>query len=48
MRSYSFVYKAGSEAVIHVILRIETIIEKRAILIDELEEHGKLLESCLN
>ena len=42
------IYKTGPEAVIFVIQRLETIIEKQAIRIDELEEHGKLLESHLN
>jgi hypothetical protein len=42
------IYKAGPEAVIFVVQRLETIIEKQAIRIDELEEHGKLLESRLN
>jgi hypothetical protein len=42
------IYKAGPEAVIFVIYRLETINEKQAIRIDELEEHGKLLESRLN
>jgi transposase len=42
------IYKTGPDAVIFVIHRLETINEKQAIRIDELEEHRKLLESRLN
>ena len=38
------IYKAGPEAIIFVIQRLETIIEKQTIRIDELEEHVKLFE----
>jgi hypothetical protein len=42
------IYEAGPEAVISVIQRLETIIEKQAIQIAELEERVKVLESRLN
>jgi hypothetical protein len=42
------IYEAGPEAVISVIQRLETIIEKQAIQIAELEERVKALESRLN
>jgi hypothetical protein len=42
------IYEAGPEAVISVIHRLETIIEKQAIQIAELEERVKVLESRLN
>lgn len=42
------IYKAGPEAVISVIQRLETIIEEQSIRISELEERVKLLESRLN
>jgi len=42
------IYKAGPEAVISVIQRLETIIEEQATRIAELEERVSLLESRLN
>jgi hypothetical protein len=48
MRRYSRNLQNWSDAVIFVIHRLETINEKQAIRIDELEEHRKLLESRLN
>ena len=42
------IYEAGPEAVISVIQRLETIIEKQAIRIAELEERVRILESRLN
>ena len=42
------IYEAGPEAVIPLIQRLETIIEKQAIQIAELEERVKFLESRLN
>ncbi|MGB9133078.1 MAG: IS66 family transposase, partial [Methanosarcina sp.] len=42
------IYEAGPEAVISVIQRLETIIEKQPIQIAELEERVKVLESRLN
>lgn len=42
------IYEAGPEAVISVIQRLETIIEKQAIQIVELEERVRILESRLN
>jgi hypothetical protein len=42
------IYKSGPDAVISVIQRLETLIEKQAIRINELEEHVKFLESRLN
>ena len=42
------IYETGPEAVILLIQRLETIIEKQAIQIAELEERVKFLESRLN
>lgn len=42
------IYETGPEAVISVIQRLETIIEKQAIQIAELEERVRFLESRLN
>jgi hypothetical protein len=42
------IYKAGREAVISVIQRLETIIEEQTIHIAELEERVRLLEARLN
>jgi len=42
------IYEAGPEAVIVVIQRLETIIEKQAMQIAELEERVRVLEFRLN
>jgi len=42
------IYKAGPEAVISEIQRLETIIEEQAIRTSELKERVRLLESRLN
>ena len=42
------IYEAGSEAVIALIQRLETIIEKQASQISELEERVRVLEARLN
>jgi hypothetical protein len=42
------IYKAGPEAVIAVIQRLESIIEKQASQIAELEERVRVLEARLN
>ena len=42
------IYEAGPEAVIALIQRLETIIEKQASQISELEERVRVLEARLN